>query len=341
MANDFSDTGSRRHWLRLQLSHPSLDLLPLAERTTAALSQLTTDQSLRELNSNRQGLLRQLGDECLRVFLGKLLFKELRATNSDEVSLILNELDRRGFLVALSNTAIDESRLILAASESRDPLASAKRRVQAFTTLVGIYCYLGMSRQIETILVPEIAHELTKFLPLLRREMFERTDWKTALQEVSQSRSGERPSYQVIEEQGPDHNKTFLVRVTAPAIGTATGMGRSKKEAEQIAAQEALRPVIEKNPSLLRQHLRHSKKSVRANSSTSVKGSTTLKYDIPLEAQLTSLCGDPTLLRQALTHASASREVPDLPAFGGLATVGDGVVRVYLLRRIMSALLGV
>ena len=68
----------------------------------------------------------------------------------------------------------------------------------------------------------------------------ERRDYKTTLQEVVQRRSGQVLTYHMVDQSGPDHNKTFLfeVRLNGEAIGR--GAGHSKKEAEQSAARDAL-----------------------------------------------------------------------------------------------------
>ena len=68
----------------------------------------------------------------------------------------------------------------------------------------------------------------------------ERKDYKTTLQEVAQRRIGQVLTYHMVSQSGPDHNKMFLfeVRLNDRAIGR--GEGRSKKEAEQAAARDAL-----------------------------------------------------------------------------------------------------
>ncbi len=68
----------------------------------------------------------------------------------------------------------------------------------------------------------------------------ERRDYKTTLQEIVQRKSGQVLTYHMVEESGPDHNKSFLfeVRLNEAAIGL--GRGHSKKEAEQDAARDAL-----------------------------------------------------------------------------------------------------
>jgi ribonuclease III len=70
-------------------------------------------------------------------------------------------------------------------------------------------------------------------------------DYKTVLQEKSQSRFGMLPKYTVTGESGPDHMKVFEVEIEAGGQILGRGTGKSKKEAEQMAAGEALRAIKE------------------------------------------------------------------------------------------------
>jgi ribonuclease-3 len=64
-------------------------------------------------------------------------------------------------------------------------------------------------------------------------------DFKTRLQETSQARLRSTPTYRVVQELGPDHDKRFVVAVTIGEDEWARAVGKSKKEAEQMAAAEA------------------------------------------------------------------------------------------------------
>lgn len=66
-------------------------------------------------------------------------------------------------------------------------------------------------------------------------------DYKTALQEIVQKNPGERLEYVLVSESGPDHDKLFVVEVHLNSNVIGEGRGKSKKEAEQMAAREALR----------------------------------------------------------------------------------------------------
>jgi ribonuclease-3 len=65
-------------------------------------------------------------------------------------------------------------------------------------------------------------------------------DAKSALQELL-ARRGARVTYAVIGESGPAHRRTFEVEATVDGERVGTGAGRSKKAAEQVAAEEALK----------------------------------------------------------------------------------------------------
>jgi ribonuclease-3 len=74
-------------------------------------------------------------------------------------------------------------------------------------------------------------------------------DTKTQLQEISQARFRRSPTYKVVSEEGPDHQKTFEVMVSVGSL-KRYGKGRNKKEAEQSAARfllDTLRSQPEKS----------------------------------------------------------------------------------------------
>lgn len=65
-------------------------------------------------------------------------------------------------------------------------------------------------------------------------------DYKTILQEIIQQNPEEKLVYKLVEEKGPDHDKRFVVDVLLNSNVIGKGEGRSKKNAEQMAAKEAL-----------------------------------------------------------------------------------------------------
>ena len=82
-------------------------------------------------------------------------------------------------------------------------------------------------------------------LPFLRDEVENQGkpqffDYKTLLQEIVQQNPCENVTYRLEGEHGPDHDKTFKVKVYLHSNAIGAGSGRSKKEAEQMAAKDAL-----------------------------------------------------------------------------------------------------
>lgn len=74
-------------------------------------------------------------------------------------------------------------------------------------------------------------------------ERLVRSDHKSALQEHLQAHGIAPGSYRIVEEAGPDHQKTFRVELRIAGALAADGTGKSKKNAEQAAAREALRQL--------------------------------------------------------------------------------------------------
>ena len=104
----------------------------------------------------------------------------------------------------------------------------------AFEALIAaIYIDGGMecaAKHILNFVVPEIKNSKQKKIK----------DYKTTLQEIIQKNPGEQLEYVLVNESGPDHNKHFVVEVHLNSNVIGKGGGRSKKEAEQQAAREAL-----------------------------------------------------------------------------------------------------
>jgi ribonuclease III len=77
------------------------------------------------------------------------------------------------------------------------------------------------------------------FTPRIELAAQTRLDFKSALQELL-ARRGSRVSYDVVREAGPPHDRTFEVAALLDGEQVGRGSGRSKKAAEQAAAEEAL-----------------------------------------------------------------------------------------------------
>lgn len=108
-------------------------------------------------------------------------------------------------------------------------LADAFEAVVAAVYLIG---GLDAARQL-------VLKALRPLLDDIEREEHHR-NYKSILQEISQSRYKKAPRYMVVSESGADHDKTFVVEAILDGVPLGRGTGKSKKQAEQAAALEAL-----------------------------------------------------------------------------------------------------
>jgi len=114
-----------------------------------------------------------------------------------------------------------------------DVLLSGERPVpEATEALIGA-CYVAFGFERTAAAVAEA------FAPRIELAAETRIDFKSALQELLAQR-GARVTYEVIAATGPPHRRTFEVAAIVDSKRVGTGEGRSKKAAEQIAAEEAL-----------------------------------------------------------------------------------------------------
>lgn len=124
------------------------------------------------------------------------------------------------------------------AASSVEALLSTERVLASVIEAVIGACYLAFGYETTSSAVVEA------FLPEIEDALENPVDYKSALQELL-ARRGELVSYSVVEEQGPPHNRTFAISATIDGVEVGRGIGRSKKDAEQDAAQSALEALEE------------------------------------------------------------------------------------------------
>jgi len=101
--------------------------------------------------------------------------------------------------------------------------------------LASIYLDSGSRTEVEKFLLPRVKPEIRQFV-----ENGKNKDYKTLLQQIVQQERGEILEYVLTGESGPDHDKCFAVEARLNSNVIGHGKGRSKREAEQMAAKEAL-----------------------------------------------------------------------------------------------------
>jgi ribonuclease-3 len=119
------------------------------------------------------------------------------------------------------------------ATSTVSALAQTERVLASVIEAVIGACYLAFGYEQTAKAVVEA------FDPEIEFALEHPVDFKSALQERL-ARRGALVRYDVIEEQGPPHNRTFSISATIDGVEVGRGTGRSKKDAEQEAAQVAL-----------------------------------------------------------------------------------------------------
>ncbi len=101
--------------------------------------------------------------------------------------------------------------------------------------LASIYLDSGSRDAVEAFLLPRVIPEIKQFI-----ENGKNKDHKTLLQQIVQQERGEILEYVLVGESGPDHAKIFEIEARLNSNVIGHGRGKSKREAEQMAAKEAL-----------------------------------------------------------------------------------------------------
>lgn len=101
--------------------------------------------------------------------------------------------------------------------------------------LASMYLDSGSRSAVEKFLLPLVIPEIRQFIDNGKNK-----DYKSLLQQIVQQEQGEILEYVLTGESGPDHAKTFTVEARLNSNVIGHGKGKSKREAEQQAAKEAL-----------------------------------------------------------------------------------------------------
>lgn len=178
-----------------------------------------------------------LGDAVLDLIVGEYLFNKFPNSDEGKLSKIRASLvNEEGFDKLARSINLGEFIYLSNAEENNGGREKPSLLSNAFEAIIGaIYLESGLKKAEEiSILLIENNHKEISLDSLFR-------DFKTTLQELTQARFGETPEYKVVASRGPDHLKEFEVAVIIEEKEYARAVGKSKKIAQQIAAQEAVK----------------------------------------------------------------------------------------------------
>ena len=194
-------------------------------------SSFTNEKRMPKQECNER--LEFLGDAVLELVSSEFLFKEYPKVSEGELTKTRASMVCEPSLAFCARDIDLGKYLLLGKGEEatggrqRDSVTS-----DAMEALIGaIYLDGGFANAKEFIhhfILNDIEH----------KQLF--YDSKTILQEMVQSRQAEALSYEILKEEGPDHNKSFEVCAKIGDTEIGRGMGRTKKAAEQVAAYNGI-----------------------------------------------------------------------------------------------------
>ncbi len=210
-------------------------------RNSQLLEQALTHTSYaNESKTEDNERLEFLGDAVLELAVSHLLY--LSFPQAEEGKLTKT----RAFLVNEKSLARVAHKIKLGQfirlGKGEEQQGGRKRESILADTLEAILGAIYLDSQDFFLTQKIVAHLLKPFWPKKVEELEEKKDYKTLLQELTQDRFGDRPIYTLVDSFGPDHAKTFKVKLTLPSkkFPEFFAQAPSIKKAEQQAAKKAL-----------------------------------------------------------------------------------------------------
>jgi ribonuclease-3 len=181
-----------------------------------------------------------LGDAVLEIVVTEFLYLNFTSTPEGDLTNWRASLVNAKMLYEVAAELEIESCLYLSKGESRDKNKKSRQFILAnsIEALIGaMYLDSGIETAKEFILKKVVS----KLDNILKNQTY--LDPKSRFQEKAQEERGVTPHYQILDEVGPDHAKTFTVGLYLAEELIATGQGSSKQEAQVEAAKNGLEKI--------------------------------------------------------------------------------------------------
>lgn len=205
-------------------------------KTALTHSSYAYEQKSHKIDSECNERLEFLGDSVLSLVVSEYLFEKFASKAEGELTKIRASLVCTRSLSSFANKIELGSYLYLGKGEEQAGRSNVKILENAFESLLAaIYVDSGSKDAVSKFLIPIIEEEIKNAGTDANH------DYKTALQQFVQANGSDRIQYACIGESGPDHNKIFEVVVKINSNTVGQGSGKTKREAEQMAAKEALK----------------------------------------------------------------------------------------------------
>lgn len=177
-----------------------------------------------------------LGDAVLELVVTEYLFEKYDKPEGELTNWRAALVNGQNLAKIARKLGIEEY-LYLSKGEAADADSKARRYIlaNAMEAVIGAV-YLDSGWEVAKEFVTRVV--ISTLDDILKKKLY--IDPKSRFQEESQSRMSTTPSYKVLEETGPDHNKTFRIGAFLGKELVAEGVGTSKQEAQIDAARAAL-----------------------------------------------------------------------------------------------------
>lgn len=190
----------------------------------------------REEEMEHNERLEFLGDAVLELIVTRFLYEEYPDRPEGDLTAFRAALVNAVTLSEVASAIGMNDFLLLSRGEAKDTgRARGILLANAIEALIGAI-YLDQGYDTTKIFIEK--YLFPKMDEIMKKKLWR--DPKSTLQEKIQDAEGATPHYAVVRETGPDHDKQFVVGVYAKDMLLAQGSGKSKQEAEQDAARNAL-----------------------------------------------------------------------------------------------------
>lgn len=193
--------------------------------------------SYRDMSNER---LEFLGDAVLELIVSNFLFYELKESPEGDLTKIRSQLVCEKSFANWAKKFQFGDYLLMGKGEEK---SGGRERDSVLADSLEAFCgalYLDSDFKTAQKIVEK---NFLRKIDLQSKSQDRAFDYKTRLQEYCQKRSQERVQYFVIAESGPDHDKVFTMGVRHSGRKMGEGIGKNKKEAEQMAAKNALKEL--------------------------------------------------------------------------------------------------
>jgi len=201
------------------------------------LKKAVTHASYMSGPDNNNERLEFLGDAILNFIVSEYLYKHYPGYDEGNLSRIKAYVASEEFLYGIAKSFKIGKYILLGKGE--DKTGGREKKSILSDTLEAIIAAIfidgGISRTRKVVLFL-FSKEIRKLL----KDQKDLKDYKSKLQEYCLSVGKSVPRYKVDNEYGPEHKKTFEISVWINNENISSGSGMSKKEAEQLAAQNAI-----------------------------------------------------------------------------------------------------